>query len=1094
MPPWSLLLWLGVQFVCPGVSVRPTADYSFAVGSAQSAVAPASAYTWLVNGKQVASGNIAQMFLLHADGNAVSAESTAPLTAKGVSYAPGRWNSALTVASGGALSYPTKGSINLSEGSIEMWIAPLSDGTDPVYSAREHALFYYQASNGDYLKLAQTNSQGILYGGGTVGGQWESAYGSHASMSGWKAGEWHHVVFTFSASASRMRFYLDGILTADTNEKHYTAPAASGDRFYLGTTPSGTNAAYLMDEIRIWSRPMTAAEVQANAARLDQPRNDEVWLPLAGYSPGDSIAFQIGACPSPAYVYPGIPISQVNPASTLLPPGTTDLALSLQTAQPASCGYALGTAIDYPGMTPFASGQGTTSHQTKITGLSPDTRQVNDVYVRCSSAPDYALHLLYRSLPQVKPGFPRTGNLWGSDGVKAKGLEHAARIDLYLGADFSPSEIKTLRNLNPNILILISINTVENSGLPDDYYLHDIHGNKIEVWPGTYRLNLTKSYVAEYQAQYAYQLMMASGMMVDGCFFDNFFTTQSWLKTDIYGNPVQIDANGDGKPDDPAWLDAAWGQGVFHELDTWRALMPYALASGHLPRPPDAPTSAIFNGDSFGFLVPETIEGTQSFLNFWSIYNNWYVNGRQPVITMTEGAPPYQIGYGYDYNPLANIPPSTLEFARTYYPYMRFGLMFALMNDGYFAYEFGDTEHGQDWWYDELDFDLGSALGPAARVSMGSAAPVNAMVNGSFEQPIVSPWRLTASQPGTAAQVIRDTSTAADGSASARITVTAADGTDWHIEFCQLNRSLVQGKSYDLAFWAKADVPRPITLSTQQNVAPWQNYGLSTVVNLTTAWQRYAVSFQANATASDARIQFFLGAQTGTVWLDNVSLEDHPADVYRRDFEHGIALLNGTREQQTIAVGQGFLRIKGDQAPRHEYIVDDASAGFTATGNWKTVVYDSGMWKAAGPFYHNWGASCHQLTGQTGTAQWDLALREDDTYTIAAWWAAAPSASSWSNRVVYEVVSGGKVVATAAMDQTTGGDQWHVIATVPLTVVGAPFVRIHNEGSGPAIADALHVMSAARYNDGSPATTVTLEPMDGIILQRTQSGAPRRKR
>ena len=101
-------------------------------------------------------------------------------------------------------------------------------------------------------------------------------------------------------------------------------------------------------------------------------------------------------------------------------------------------------------------------------------------------------------------------------------------------------------------------------------------------------------------------------MLLDGCFFDNFFTTQSWLKTDIHGNPVQIDANGDGVEDDPAWLDAAWHDGVYRELNTWRKLMPYALASGHLPRPPQPEFSSIFNGDSIGFLAPEVADGTHS--------------------------------------------------------------------------------------------------------------------------------------------------------------------------------------------------------------------------------------------------------------------------------------------------------------------------------------------------------------------------------------------------------------------------------------------------------------------------------------------------
>ena len=266
---WGLSTGALLAQSCPNVAATPSSDYGFLIGSAVSPVPAGSLYQWLVKGQPAASGHTTQLFLLHADGNAVSTEGIAPLAAKGVSFAPGRWGSALTVANGGALSYQRQGTIDFNEGSIEMWIAPLADGSDPTYSAREHALFYYQAPNKDYLKIAQSNSGGILYGGGaTNGGQWESAYAGSASMSSWSAGVWHHIAFTFSASGNFMRFYLDGVLTADTNEKHYIPPDPGSDRFYLGQTPGGTPAAYLIDEVRIWSRAMTAAEVAANATTL----------------------------------------------------------------------------------------------------------------------------------------------------------------------------------------------------------------------------------------------------------------------------------------------------------------------------------------------------------------------------------------------------------------------------------------------------------------------------------------------------------------------------------------------------------------------------------------------------------------------------------------------------------------------------------------------------------------------------------------------------------------------------------------------------------------------------------------------------------
>jgi hypothetical protein len=1068
---------------CPSYSAQPSSDYSYLVASSDTAVPAGTAFQWIANGQAVASGQSTQLFLLHADGGTTSAEGIVPLAANGVTFAPGKWGSALTLAAGGALSYPRQGSIDFHEGSIEMWIAPLADGADPRYSAREHALFYYAAPNGDYMKVAQSGSS-IVYGGGAIDGQWESAYGGTASMSGWRAGEWHHLAFTFSASGNFMRLYVDGVLTADTNEKHYTAPDAGGDRFYLGGTPGGTAAAYLIDEVRIWSRAMTAGEVTANAGRVDQPRNSEVWLALAPFSSGDRIVFQSAACAAPEFDYSGIPITQPNPASTLLAPGTDHLDLSVQSAQPASCGWAVGAPLDLSAMTPFTTGQDGAAHRTTISGLSPDPSRVNDVYVRCDSSPGYALHLLYRSVAVVNPHFPRTGNLWGSSNELSGGMDHAARIDLYLGANFTPSQIRALRALNPNILILNSINTVENSGLSEDYYLHDIHGKRIEVWPGTYRLNLTKPYVAEYQANFAYQKMLDSGMLLDGCFFDNFFTTQSWLKTDIYGNPVQIDANEDGIADDPAWLDAAWHDGVYHELNTWRALMPNAFASGHLPRPPQTEFSTIFNGDSIGFMSPETADGTIAFPTFWLAYHPWWSIGRQPVIPMVESAPPFQIGYGYGYNPQTTIPPSTLEFARTYFPYVRFGLAFTLMNDGYFAHEFGDTWHGNDWWYDELDYNLGYPLGPVQQVALPGVSTANLLDNGGFESPLNGTWVFELTRSNGAAATVTAESAGCQSGVCVRLAVTAVDGTNWHVDFEQQNRSLEQGVSYDLTFWAKADVSRPIAVDAQRNSPDWRNYGLSQTLTVGTGWKQYTVTFQANETVSDARIQFWVGQQTGEVWLDEVSLTVHPPDLYRRDFTNGVVLLNGTRQSQTISVGPGFHRLTGSQAPLHEYILDDSGPQFSSTGPWSAVQYDSGMWKANGPYYHNWGAGCHELDGATGTAQWDLALRADDTYTIDAWWPAAPAASGWSKQVIFEVVAGGQVVASTTVDQSSGGDQWHTVATVPLAVKDAPFVRVRNAGTGAVIADALHVRSAARYNDGSSVTSVTLEPMDGIVLGR----------
>ncbi|MBK8478731.1 MAG: carbohydrate binding domain-containing protein [Opitutaceae bacterium] len=781
-----------------------------------------------------------------------------------------------------------------------------------------------------------------------------------------------------------------------------------------------------------------------------------------------------------------------SPQSTLLPAGATSVAFTVNTSQPGDCRYAVGSALPFAAMTPFITGQGSTAHGVTFVGLDPTTTVVNDVYVRCDTNPTEVLHLRYRALPEVSPSFPRKGNLWGSWQVfKNGGLEHCKRIDLWLGASFTVADLGQLRALNPHVLVLDSINTVEQSDanrltIPDGYWLKDTSGKRIEVWDGTYRLNLTKPEVAAFQARYAYQKMVDAGLSTDGIFFDNFFTAQSWLKKDMWGNSVQVDANEDGLPDDPAWLDAAWRAGVYAELQIWRRLMPYAYATGHLANPATAETGALFNGNAIVFQAPQTKDGNRSFADLWESYQSWWQLGRAPLITLVESAPPFEIGYGYGYSPSDDVPASTLDFAQHFYPYMRFGLGVTLMNDGYFAHEFGDTWHGNDWWYDELDAELGRPSGAAVRVDLGTPPSADGITNGGFEQPLATGWTYWANpEAGAAATFSRETAAHATGSASCCIAITnAGSRDDWHIALFQPDRQIVKGVAYELRFFAKADAPHDFSVMLQKGSPDWRNFGLSKDLKAGPEWMEYTVVFEALETANDARLGFNVGTRAGTFWVDEVRLVQHPPDVYRRDFDNGIVLLNGTGSRRTITLDGGpFHRLNGSQAPKFQYVVDDASPAFSA-GAWSEAAYDSGQWVATGPWYHDWGTGCHQLSGSAGSAEWELGVRADDTYTLDVWWPAALAATGWSTQVRYEVVVGGSVVASATLDQTTGGDQWHRLASVALTQAIGAKVRITNLQNKPAIADAVLVQSAARYNDGTPAATVELDPFDAIVLLR----------
>jgi hypothetical protein len=221
-------------------------------------------------------------------------------------------------------------------------------------------------------------------------------------------------------------------------------------------------------------------------------------------------------------------------------------------------------------------------------------------------------------------------------------------------------------------------------------------------------------------------------------------------------------------------------------------------------------------------------------------------------------------------------------------------------------------------------------------------------------------------------------------------------------------------------------------------------------------------------------------------------LTERGEEVFRREFQHGLVLLNGTRRRQTVDVGKDFARLKGDQAPKHQYILDDNdNEGFKTTGPWQDIELGTKEWHAIPPYYHAWNNRCHELTESTGEATWDLDLRGPGQYTIQAWWAAAPDTKPWTKQAAYEVVAAGETLADVTLDQSQAGDQWHTLAAgLSLDPQDKPYVRLTNGGPGVLVADALHLFSAERYNDGEAARQVTLEPMDGIILQRTGTDGP----
>eukprot|EP00729_Bicosta_minor_P006686 gene6686-9824_t len=336
-------------------------------------------------------------------------------------------------------------------------------------------------------------------------------------------------------------------------------------------------------------------------------------------------------------------IASVEPPTTLLPAGSTDINITVTTSATAAggCKWAVPARGSSGSFRPAGSSGGL-QFIALVTGLDVGPAG-NVVSITCSSVSGSGsgskatTTVVYRALPDIgNERFPKIGNLWGSSNFMTKPLEYAAsRISLWLGSDWNATQIAALRRYNPNTVALTSINAC-----------------RLESWPGAYRLDLTNPEVQRYQAEIMYSLVVLGGweghpfnngstanvtqITFDGIFVDNVFLGYGFdvNKHDIHNNnffpcTVVCGCNASAAtpiPDKKECFDKNWDAGILAELYSFREKMPWALASGHAmgdDGPVSTAVSTLFNGISIGFKTPEVVEGLLPFEDALGDYTKW---------------------------------------------------------------------------------------------------------------------------------------------------------------------------------------------------------------------------------------------------------------------------------------------------------------------------------------------------------------------------------------------------------------------------------------------------------------------------------------
>lgn len=295
----------------------------------------------------------------------------------------------------------------------------------------------------------------------------------------------------------------------------------------------------------------------------------------------------------------------------------------------------------------------------------------------------------------------------------------------------------------------------------------------------------------------------------------------------------------------------------------------------------------------------------------WSIatgqgsYTQWSTMARQPNLT-TVGT--YQNDNG---GPDGKTPD---------YRNLRFSLTTALMGDGCLAYWLSH-DNSTVLWFDEYDAAgrgtgyLGQPLGDAHPAHPDLKTPDLLSGDGAFDTAAqLNAWKIVSSA-GYAATKTLDTVQKASGTGSARIEVTQAPGELWRANL-QHTVAIQQNQPYTLTFKARADRPLSLTAFLERSTGTGVSHTQFGTVNLTTQWQTFELP--ATPTGSDAAAKLILGfgGKPATLYLDDVQVRaGNQRDVMRRDFEHGIALVNATDRSTTVDLGGRFRKIKGTQAP-----------------------------------------------------------------------------------------------------------------------------------------------------------------------------------
>ncbi|HLD31561.1 MAG TPA: putative glycoside hydrolase [Patescibacteria group bacterium] len=291
--------------------------------------------------------------------------------------------------------------------------------------------------------------------------------------------------------------------------------------------------------------------------------------------------------------------------------------------------------------------------------------------------------------------YPRLANLYLSWDLTESTARELAKWDVVV-LDMEvqkkvPGLLKKMRQWNPEIVLLVYVSPQEirtdaavgysqmrrelAAGLSDHWYLRDTQGKKLSWWPGTYLLNVTEaSGWPAHLTEFVSTKILATGLW-DGVFYDNAWDNITWFAG------AKVDTDNNGQIDTNA--NQRWQTGMKNIYNETRRLAgnQYVLVGNN--------ETTYYAKELNGMLLENfSIINWPNYLGRYA-YNN--DERRSPQVNLI--------------NSNTNNTGQAADYQK-----MRFGLTSTLLQDGYFSFDYGDQNHGQTWWYDEYNVDLGQPV------------------------------------------------------------------------------------------------------------------------------------------------------------------------------------------------------------------------------------------------------------------------------------------------------------------------------------------------------------------------------------------------